>query len=421
MLFALKHYGKQAGMAEHTALTYYKHQQDFLDLMPKKYLLSWGTGCGKTAAAIGWSNKLGTKTLVICPKSLVDNWRREIKKWSNNNSEFIVMSKENFKKNASKLTGINAVIIDEAHHESGYKSQIYKTTLSFTKNIDNVLLMTATPYRSTPFNIFALGTLLGKNWNWFKFNNTFFTTIKRGNRKWPILKQTIDGKPVKEFIADIVKSLGSVVSMDEIVDVPDHIWLREDFTVNAEQKRAINNLLDSTPIARAGHIYQIINGTLKSDGYTKDQYFKCEKFDRALEIISENDKIAVVCRHNLEIKRFADTITDRKVLVLNGETPGGERDKIIQEFNNSDNCVIIINAKVSEGYSLYTPIMLFYSLDWGLVEWTQMIGRPVRLDHLKSVVYINLIYPNTIDEDVYNNVVIKKQDFLAEIYKYEKI
>ena len=61
--------------------------------------------------------------------------------------------------------------------------------------------------------------------------------------------------------------------------------------------------------------------------------------------------------------------------------------------------------------------MIFYSMDWGLVEWTQMIGRPVRLDNLKSVVYINLVYKDTVDEAVYDNVVIKKQEFQAEIYR----
>ena len=60
--------------------------------------------------------------------------------------------------------------------------------------------------------------------------------------------------------------------------------------------------------------------------------------------------------------------------------------------------------------------MMFYSMDWGLVEWTQMIGRPVRLDNLKSVVYINLVYKDTVDEAVYNNVVVNKCEFQAAIY-----
>jgi superfamily II DNA or RNA helicase len=165
-------------------------------------------------------------------------------------------------------------------------------------------------------------------------------------------------------------------------------------------------------------VFQILNGSLKSDGYSEDKYFKCEKFDRSLELIEENDKIAVICRHTLELERFRDTIKDRRVFILNGQTPKEERDKLIQEFNNSDKCVILIQAKVCEGYNLYTPVMMFYSMDWGLVEWTQMIGRPVRLDNLKSVVYINLVYKDTVDEAVYENVVIKKQEFQSEIYKH---
>lgn len=398
-------------------LKLYEHQERVLRERPNKALLAFGTGCGKTATAIKWADIINKETLVVCPKSIVDNWSRELNKWSDNSSKFKVISKENFKKVCDKDKS-DVLILDEAHHFSGYKSQLYKSAIKFIdeKNIKYILLLTATPYRSTPFNIFALGNLLGKNWNWFSFNNKFFTMIKRGPRKWPVLKTKIDGIPVKDYIANMVKSLGYVVAMSEVVDVPEHIWIREDFTINAEQKKACTELLDSTAIARLSKVFQILNGSLKGDGYTEDQYFKCEKFDRALELIEENDKIAVVCRHSLELQRFKDNIKDRRVFILNGETPKEDRDKLIQEFNNSEKCVILLNSKICEGFSLYSPVMMFYSMDWGLVEFIQMIGRPVRLDNLKSVVYINLVYKDTVDENVYDNVVIMKQDFQAEIY-----
>lgn len=398
-------------------LKLYPHQLKIINETPAKHLLAWGTGTGKTATAIKWNDKLGVVALVVCPKSLVDNWHREINKWSDNPNNFHVLSKEQFKSKPIPVN-VGSLIIDEAHHFSGHKSQLYKSAILFIKtaNVANILLLTATPYRSTPFNIFALGNLLGKNWNWFKFNQTFFTMIKRGPRKWPILKKDINGVPVKEFLGNLVKSLGSVVAMNEVVDVPEHVWIREDFTPNAEQKRACSELLDSTAIARLSKVFQILNGSLKSDGYSEDKYFKCEKFDRALELIEENDKIAVICRHTLELQRFKDIVKDRRVFILNGETPKDERDKLVQEFNNLEKCVALIQAKVCEGYGLHTPVMMFYSMDWGLVEWTQMIGRAVRLDNLKSVVYINLVYKGTVDEAVYDNVVVKKQEFQAAIY-----
>lgn len=397
----------------------YQHQLKIINESPNKHLLAWSCGTGKTATAIKWADKKNLNVLVICPKSLVDNWHREINKWSIKGATFTVVSKEQFKsKYKNILTNINGLIIDEIHNHSGYKSQLYKATIEFIKvhNIQYVLGLTATPYRSTPFNVFCLANILGRNLNWFSFNNLFFTMIKRGPRKWPVLKKDINGVPVKEYIGNMVKSLGSVVSMSEVVDVPEHVWIREDFVINTEQKKACGELLDSTAIARLSKVFQILNGSLKSDGYSEDKYFKCDKFNRALELIEENDKIAVICRHTLELQRFRNTIKDRRVFILNGETPKEERDKLIQEFNNSEKCVILINAKVAEGYNLYTPVMMFYSMDWGLVEWTQMIGRPVRLDNLKSVVYINLVYKDTVDNAVYDNVVIKKQEFNAEIY-----
>lgn len=401
----------------------YKHQKDFISSSPEKHLLAWGTGTGKTASLIKGADKIKAKALIVVPKSLVDNWKREIKKWSDGNGNFTIITKEKFKKLYTTFKDMDALIIDEAHHFSGHKSQLHKAALDFIKinKIKYVWLATATPYRSTPFNIFALGNLLGRNWNWFKFNNTFFTMIKMGYRKFPKLKTLIGTIPVKEYIADIIKGLGTTVAMSDVVDIPDHVWLREDFVANREQLTALESLTDSTPLARLSKVFQILNGTLKSDGYIPDQEFKCDKFDRTIEILTEHNKIAVICRHTRELERFNEHLRSkchRKVYILNGKTPQEDRDSIIQDFNNSDDCVMLIQAKVSEGYNLYTPVMVFYSMDWGLVEWTQMIGRPVRLDNLKSVIYINLIYKDTIDEAVYKSVVIEKQEFQAEIYKH---
>ena len=318
-------------------LQLYPHQLKLINEKPSKHLLAWGTGTGKTATAITLADEQKLNAIIVVPKSLVDNWNREIKKWSDGSAKFQVISKENFKKKYKELKG-NALFLDEAHHFSGHKSQLYKATLDFIKinNIQYIYLLTATPYRSTPFNIFALANILGMEWNWFKFNKTFFNMIRRGPRQWPVLKKDIEGVPVKEYIAKLVKSLGSTVSMSEVVDVPEHTWLREDFTINGEQRNACSELMDSTAIARLSKVFQILNGSLKSDGYSEDKYFKCEKFERTLELIDENDKLAVICRHTLELYRFRDAIKDRRVFILNGETPKDERDKLIQEFNNSE-------------------------------------------------------------------------------------
>ena len=61
----------------------YKHQEEMVKQAPKKHLLAWGTGTGKSLTAIKLAEKTGKTTLLIIPKSLRVNWEREIEKWQN--------------------------------------------------------------------------------------------------------------------------------------------------------------------------------------------------------------------------------------------------------------------------------------------------------------------------------------------------
>ena len=250
---------------------------------------------------------------------------------------------------------------------------------------------------------------------------------KRSGRKVPniipVLKKKIVGVPVEEYIAALINKLGDTVKLSDVAGEIECENIIENFKLTSNQKEAINLLNDVVPIARRQRIFQIINGTLKSDGYSENQYFKSEKFDRAIDIISTTEKIIVVCKHTLEIKRFKETIKDREVFVLDGSTDIKERQRIMDAFNKKLDAVVIVQAQVCEGFSLFAPVMMFYSLHSGFVEYSQMKSRPFMPDRKNSIMYIYLIVKDkeyTYDEDCYNNVVILKQSYNFAIYDYQK-
>lgn len=392
----------------------YSHQQKIVDKDPTKHLLAWQTGTGKTIAAIRLCENPCKSVLVVCPKSLKQQWQSEVAKFAREKHLFQVYTKEEFRKKAPQMGRAPYIIIDEAHYFSGMKSQMRKRMEVYIKKYkpERVYLLTATPYMSTPFNIYCLGRLLGKDWGYMKFKSFFFHEVKMGHRWIPVVKPKME-----KFVASLVNKLGSTVRMDECVDVPKQTFLTEHFELTREQKRAIKEIEDTLPIVRWTKVHQICGGSLKGDEYNEPQYFKSEKLNRAIDLAKEHKKIIFVCRYNCEVEMLTTAIgekTDKLVYKITGKTD--DKPEIIASAEMNDEVVVIINAACSEGYELPSfPIMVFYSYDFSLKNYVQILGRIQRINRIKKNVYLSLTVPGTIDEDVYN-CIKKKENFDIEIY-----
>ncbi len=397
----------------------YPHQKELIDAAPDRHLLAWGTGTGKTLTALKIAEKKGT-LLILCPKSLKDNWKREIGLWTGlMPGQYLILSKEEFKKwiKNQQHSKFDTVIVDEAHYFFGIKSQLFKALKAYLKayKIDNRLLLTATPYMSTPWNVWCAAALIGWDINYRVFDQAYFYKVRMGRRMVPVMRAE-----AKAGVVDIIKKIGTTKALDECIAVPAQIFEREDFSVTTDQKKALSALADPQHIVRWTKAHQILGGSLKGDGFTEDAYFPSEKAVRLLELIGENPLIAVVCRYNNEIASLKaaveKTYPKKQVFVING----AEKDKqaIVDKINKLDDAVVFINAACSEGYGLPNiPIMIFYSYDFSLKNYIQMLGRIQRINNIKRNVYISLVVKGTIDEDVYTKVVVEKQDFQVAIYK----
>lgn len=396
----------------HKKMKLYHHQKDIINDARDKVGCFHECGTGKSLTGIKWAEKRANSCLVITPKSVVDKFKNEIKKWSKNNIEWLVISKETFRRDWNKIKKYDAIIYDEFHNFANFKSKLHKSAFNYQRKytVKYVLGLTGTPFMSSFFNCYSLAKLLGYNWNWWKFKNYFFYDVRMGTRIVPVPRED-----KKNEIITLFNKIGNTVKLSEIVDMPEIIYEKEYFNMTAEQKKVIKNLDDLLPIVRFSKEFQIANGTLKSDGYIKNQYFKCEKLNRLIDIISVNKKMAIICRHTLEIELIKNSIKKRKVFILQGGTEN--RQEVVNEINNTNDCIVILQSGICEGFDLYVPLMIFYSIDWSLKNYIQMKARPVRIDHLKTTIYIHLIVKNSIDEEVYKNVVIKKCDFQVKLYE----
>lgn len=399
----------------------YTHQAELLKSNPDKTYLIWETGTGKTLTAIEWANIKNEDTIVICPKALVTNWKRNI--WKHGiTANFTILSKEEFKRDWETLRGVKTIIIDEAHYFSG-KSQMTKALSKYIKKhkVPFILGLTATPFMSTPMNVLTLGQHVGmpdKNkyvWSYPYFMQEFFTIVHMGMRSVPVLKKNSEVK-----LAKLIQQMGSVVKLEDCVDVPQNNLSVEYFKLTKSQEKAIEAITDINYIVRWTKKHQICGGTLKGDEYNASQYFKSEKLDRLLEIIEEKKKTIIVCRYNHEIEMLAkELIKTKKVFIIQGDVK--DKQAVLDLANKEPDCVLLVNAACSEGWEAPTfDTIVFYSYDFSLKNYIQMKGRIQRINALQKCNYISLVVADTIDEDVYKSVVEKKQSFHLKIYEDER-
>lgn len=348
----------------------YAHQQRFLAHNPRKALLAWSVGTGKTRAAIEWALKKDVGTLVVCPKGLVQQWKDQVEP-----HHFTVISKEDFKRKAPG--NCSALIIDEADHffSAHFKSALSKYLRAYIKRYDPaLLLLTGTPYRSSPWNIYTAATLLGLSWNYRDFEHAFFTQFKMGMRL--ISKPKTDPRSTAK-LKDLIHKIADVVSLEDCADIPPQLDLIEHLGLTPEQLTAQKNNPEVVPIARFTADHRI-----EALGY---------KLERIQRIIDEQRKVVIVCRYLEQMNVLQEHLKKSfNVIRIDGSTQN--RHILIRLFEDISEGAILIQADLCEGYELPScSTMVFASMSFSYRNYVQMKGRILRLNHLHKNTYIHLI------------------------------
>lgn len=404
----------------------FEHQQKLLDEFPKKHLLCWGTGTGKTLTSIELANKAGFRTLIICPKALKKQWEISIE--PDLHERFVVMTKEEFKKDVNTLGHFPCIIVDEAHYFFGMKSALSKALIFYMKKWkpEHLYLLTATPYRSSPWDVYRCLEIMGKKMNWFVFYKQFFFEVNMGMRKVPMPKKT---DKAREELIWLLKQVGSVVALEDCFDVPEQSFEVINVELTKAQKKAIENIDRVMPIERYMQEHQIVGGVTKGDEYEPSERFDTNKANVLLELIKDNPRMIVACKYRAELMMLDELIKeefgDKKIVrLIHGDVK--YRHEILENLKKEKDYVLLVAAQCSEGWELPDcPLMVFYSHDWALTNFIQMKGRILRANHLKKNHYISIVCKDTIDDAVYKTVVVEKATFHAQIYenkiKYESL
>lgn len=388
----------------------YNHQKEFLLKNPDVALLVHGLGSGKTRTACEWAKRRPAEALIVVPKGLKENWRRECEKWGLEN--YKIISKEEFKKLFKELRH-SILIVDEADHFYApmFKSQLAKSMKWYCDNINpHRLFLSGTPYRSSSWNIFSAGYFLGHKWSFGKFKMEFFDEVWMGHRKIPVPKKGSDEK-----IKKIIEQIADVFHIEDGFDIPPQIDEMIHLEETPEQMLAHKNNREILPIVRFTKDHKIEGGIGLENEQIKDN-----KLELILDYALNEPKIAVVCRYRDQLDIYAKTLTEAgfKVFQIHGDVQN--RSEVLDEVEASEKCVLLLQSATCEGYEAPSiPIMIFASLDYSYRNYTQMKGRIHRMNNLKKNVYIHLIAGKS-DKAVMEAMSNKKDFDVLAFYKTEK-
>ena len=404
----------------------YQHQQKVLAKNESRMGIWHDTGLGKTITAINLVGHYPIRmVLIITTKSLKRNWENEINTWRKGKWGYVVMSKEEFRRDWMKLENFDALIVDEFHYFGNFKSFLHKSLWAWLKKNkpQYVWGLTATPIMSSCMSVWALSRLLGKPLGtYWEFYNKYFYKVRMGYKYVPMQK-----KGIEEALASDLRLVGDVVSKEEALDLPEQIHKFEYFGLTRDQKKAIKELdndpTTANPIVYHNKVLQISNGTLKissSSGEEGEKFkkFKTEKIPRLLELIERHRKVVVVARHTAELYLLREIISDSRL--YHGGTPERDREKITSEFNSASAGVLLLQSDMAEGFSLRgVKVMIFYSHSYDYIKYYQSLGRIHGIDRgIKGqpAIYYHLLVSDTIDEAVWK-CLERKESFDLALYQ----
>lgn len=420
----------------------YNHQQKIIEEDPKKTGLWLGCGGGKTLIALMLAKG---SVLIICPKTIRDEgvWQKEmhlIREDSINSFQgskvfypIRVISKEDFRRDSENLEKFDTVIVDECHGCLGVTpnikyvnkqpvpktSQLFEALDIYIKRTQpyRLYLLTATLIRS-PMTVWGAAKILGHELNFYQWRHQFYIKLPMpGYREVWIPKKD---KESKELLAKVVQKLGYVGQLSDWFDVPEQTFKKDYVELTYQQKNALKDIaLDfPEPIVQVGKRHQIENGILAGDEFNKPQNFPNEKIEKILDYCIEFPRFIIFARYTAQIEAIKKAVEDsgRKVITLTGQTK--DREGALQDARQSEECVVICQSAISEGWELSDyNVMIFASLDWSVVSYVQALGRINRVNNLKKNLYIHLVAKGGVDEKVYKTVVEMKMDFHEEMFR----
>ena len=394
------------------------------------------TGTGKTYAALAVARELGLKVAVVCPKSVIESWRRVIVNHFGLEYEFIlnyealkgdknrhILDRQRRDRSLEedyvwKIPANILIIFDESHRLKGQDTLNAEMAKAAKRQGYKILCCSATN-AVNPLELNAVGYILGLH----KSGLDFYKFLRRhdcdkGRYSW---KFSGGDYILKKLHKDIFLDRGYRIVKNEIPDFPESEIITEPYTIDEEDAEEINKLyftmhkeLEELKKTTAGDT-RGMEMTIRLRSRQKIELLKVPLLvEMAQDLLEEGNSVAIMVNFTETIKSLSQKLGTK--CIVWGENKGTERDDNIDAFQADEERVILVNiAAGGVGVSLHDlhgnhPRVALISPNDSAPILRQSFGR-VHRDGAKTKSQQRVIFiANTVEEDVCNNVKMKLND-----------
>lgn len=388
----------------------------------KRLLIADEMGLGKTMQAIGITVREDAfPALVICPKSVVYNWKKEWDKFTNikanvygeagRNANVMIVSYENAKYYLPVKDHFKTVIVDESHNirNEGTKRTKIITELSMGKEYR--IFLTGTPMINSPKDfipqLMALGWL--KPETKAKFLQRYVSKNQGINLEelQVKLRSTCMIRRMKKDVSTELPPVIRQVISCELTDRADY-----DMAVNQFERYLEEKL---------GFEEKKINSMLQAEMLTKIQLLKklAAKallpliVESAKEEIEQGNKIVLFAHHKEIISELAKELDTK--LVINGDTSTEDRMRYVRTFvEDSRSTAIVMSIRAGsegiDGLQEASSLVFFCELDWTAARHDQAEARLHRTGQNGDVVARYFMPVKTVYEKIFEIIERKREE-----------
>jgi SNF2 family DNA or RNA helicase len=424
-------------------------------LFKKAAIIADEMGLGKTLQAIGVAvNKKEIfgfrKTLIVCPASLKDQWKKEIERFSNEKALVIQGSPEerenqyndkdhfffivNYEtilrdQRAIDNADIDFLILDEAQRAKNFET---KTAASVKKlQTRHILVITGTPIENRLIDLFSImsildPTILGPLWE-FSYKYCLFDPEKpnkiNGYYNLQKLKSQVTPILLRREKRNVLDQLPNISQ----VDVPINLSpLQADY--HASFAKGVASIIRKkflTPYdlkrlqLLLANMRMVCDSTFLIDKETYDspkleelKYILIEQLD----VKNSNKKIIIFSEWVIMHKLIGNMLRENNIgfAELNGSVPVKLRGELIRGFESNPDCKVFLSTEAGgSGLNLQVADTLInFELPWNPAKKNQRIGRIDRIgQRSKKLTILNLITRRSIEQQIAAGLMVKQSLF----------
>ena len=405
-------------------------------------ILADDMGLGKTVQALSMLHHYkqvngSLKAIVVCPTTLIYNWRNEVEKFTSSlgwhihhgsirsrsvedlqKHDIIITTYGTLRSDIQLLLKINFdyVIMDESQAIKNPASKVTRAACLLTAK--NRLCMSGTPLQNNTFDIFAQMNFLnpGLLGNMEFFRNEFATPIDKFGEQ-----------DQKEHLRKLLYPFILRRTKEQVAkDLPD----KTETILFCEMEKEQRKIYD----AYRNSYRDKILGTIDEQGIGKSQLtilqglMKLRQICDSPAILNEEERYP---NHSIKLDELAreieENIGDHKALIFSqflgmlalikkkliednipfeyfdGSTSATDREKAIQNFQNNDECRVFLISLKAGGVGLnLTAADYVYIVDpwWNPAVEQQAIDRTHRIGQTKNIFAYRMICIDTIEDKI---------------------